>query len=285
MNEQTMTNGYTHLTKTAVSAAVLGFSSLFLSPSWADSGDPTPREGIFEGIDRINIFTGIDYSSGDYGSGSADTDILYLYGAGEVEVGRWRARVTVPWIDIDGPGGVTGGPGDPVVVGSGGAGTTSNSGIGDIVLEAGYLFGTADSSLPYIELVGKIKLPTADEDKGLGTGKTDFSVQADAFKTIEDLTVFGTLGFKVFGDPAGFNLNNAVFISAGASQRMNRAFSFGGSLDWREATSRFSSDRLELSPFASYHLTESMRLTGYGVVGLSNGSPDLGGGAALKVSF
>ena len=81
-----------------------------LSGAQAQDPDPTPRESIFPDVDQINIYTGVDYSSGDYGSPTADTDILYLYGAAEAIINRWRFRVTVPWIDIKGPGGVTGGP-------------------------------------------------------------------------------------------------------------------------------------------------------------------------------
>ncbi|MGD8327091.1 MAG: transporter [Sphingomonadales bacterium] len=273
----------TYKNKSGVAGLAAIFAFALVTPGMAEDGDPEPR--VLDLIDQVNFYGGIDYSEGDYGSDVADTEIFYAYGSAEVELDRFRARVTIPWIDIEGPGGVTGGPGDSIIVGPGSTIIESNSGLGDIILEGGYLFGENDSPFPFVELVGKIKLPTADEDEGLGTGKTDFTVQADLFKQYEQTTLFGTIGYKIFGDPDGFNLNNTVFTSIGVSQKLNDQFSVGGAFDWREATSEFSEDIVEFSPFASWRFTDNWRFTGYGVIGFSDGSPDLGGGLALKYAY
>jgi len=40
-----------------------------------------------------------------------------------------------------------------------------------------------------MDLTGKIKFGTADEDKGLGTGEQDYSLQADVFRFFDGATL------------------------------------------------------------------------------------------------
>lgn len=242
----------------------LGALVLTASPAQAD------EEYSFTG--------GADYSTGDYGL-DLDTDIYFVYVAGQVETGNWRFKVTVPWLRIEGPGNVTGGG---IIVGPGDDTIVSNSGIGDIILQGGYLINPGDSGLPWVELLAKVKLPTANENKGLGTGKADYSLQADFFKQFGNVTPFATIGYRIFGDPSEFTLNNTVFASAGFTWKAGENMRVGGTLDWREATVDTSSEKFEISPFISYDFGDGLRLTGYGVFGLSDGSPDAGVGVYLR---
>ena len=42
-----------------------------------------------------------------------------------------------------------------------------------------------------MDLTGKLKLPTADESKGLGTGRPDFAFLVDLYRTFDRVTGFG----------------------------------------------------------------------------------------------
>ena len=54
--------------------------------------------------------------------------------------------------------------------------------------------------------------------------------------------------------------------------------------DWRQASSPRAADAHELVPYLSVDVGGGARLGSYSVFGLSDGSPDYGGGVQLKFS-
>src|SRR3954469_16534036 len=187
--------------------------------------------------DLLTLGTGLDYTTGNYGS-SQSTDILYVPFIAKYESGPWVLKATVPWIRITGPGNVVGAGADRVVLSEGNAPRRTASGLGDIVLSGSYtLLGDmgllADrSSAPIgLDIGGKVKLGTADEAQGLGTGKNDYSLQADAYKTFGAWTAFGSLGYRWYGDPAGVDLKDVFYGSVGATYRFTRDSSGGLAYD------------------------------------------------------
>jgi len=124
-------------------------------------------------------------------------------------------------------------------------------------------------------------LATADEDKGLGTGENDYSLQLDGYLPAGEATAFGTLGYRVYGDPETFDLDNVWFASLGFSHPLSAATSAGAIADWREASSLTGDPRRELTVFATHHLSAAWSLQGYMVKGFSDGSPDWAAGAVV----
>ena len=234
--------------------------------------------------DNFKLTGGAEFSSGSYGA-DEDTDILYLPITLAYETDAFRFSASTSYLKIEGPGSVVGGDGG-IVIGPGTAQTTSESGLGDLIL-AGTLnaYPEAGSDLPYLELTAKVKVPTADEDKGLGTGEIDYSLQADVFKSFGTVTPFATLGYKVRGDVDGFELNDGLFASAGAVVKMSEKLSLGGAYDFREAATDTSEDASEVSPFVNLKVTPDVMLTTYGIFGFSDGSPDSGLGVQLRKNF
>src|SRR6266852_2456897 len=167
---------------------------------------------------RFSLSTGFDYSSGKYGT-SSSTDILYIPVSVKYETDRTWFKLIVPYLRISGEGNVVfGGDGSPVVLNNTGIRRT-DSGLGDVVASA---FGTLipeAGNLPWIDLGVKIKFGTADDTKGLGTGKNDYSLQADVTKTYDKFTAFVTLGYKWVGDPPGFALNNVLYGGVGGAYK------------------------------------------------------------------
>src|SRR4051812_37794979 len=230
------------------------------------------------------LSTGLDYTTGKYGA-SESTDILYIPFTGKYEVGPWTAKLVVPWIRITGPANVVGAPGDTVVLEGENTGRRTASGLGDIVASAFYNVLNERSAPFGLDLGGKVKLGTADENRGLGTGKNDFSVQADAFKPIGALTPFGTLGYRWYGDPAGVNFKNVFYWSAGASYKMSQPTTVGVAYDYRPAIVDNGSHVSEATVFVSQKLNADWKVQVYGVKGFSTGSPDWGLGAVLAYSY
>ncbi|MDH5405871.1 MAG: OmpA family protein [Candidatus Aminicenantes bacterium] len=73
-------------------------------------------------------------------------------------------------------------------------------GVGDFIIAAKYSFLAENESRPAIALQGYVKLPSADADKGLGSGKVDGGVDLLISKTVEDYFLLsGSLGFMLVG--------------------------------------------------------------------------------------
>lgn len=230
----------------------------------------------------LSMLTGVDYSSGTYGD-TEETRILYIPVTAKFEADRFVLRLTVPYVEIDAPSG-----GDIIAIGPGGqpirsgAGTReTNRGLGDVVASAGHtVFESAPSGF-ILDLVGKVKFGTADADKGLGTGETDYAVQLDGYKTLGRTTLLATLGYRVYGDPPGGDFENVAFGGLGAVYKFSPETSAGAIFDMRDNIVLTSDPQYELTAFVTRKLGANTKMQGYLLTGFSDASPDWGGGLMI----
>lgn len=250
-------------------------ATLCLAAAPAAAQTPTPTQ---DGV--LTLGAGLHYSEGEYGT-SETTKITSFQLTGRYERARWIYRLTVPWLHISG--------GQNVVPGIGAVdrsrGSSSASGIGDVVAAATWNAHYDQASLLGIDLTGKLKLGTADEREGLGTGENDFSFGADLYKTIDRTTLFAGLGYTIFGDPPGFRLNNGFYWSLGASWKLPPRETIGFSLDGRQEVAPGAGDQRELTGFWSRDLDGRWKAQAYFLVGFADGSPDWGGGLTFARPF
>lgn len=243
--------------------------------------------GIAQASDsRVTVTTGMDYSSGKYG-GTQATDILYIPVIGKYENGPWVFKLTVPYIRVTAPSGGTVVSVDPsgrLVRRSVGPSTT-NSGLGDIVTGLSYNVLNHAASQTAMDITGKIKFGTADQNKGLGTGQTDYALQADLYKTYGKTTALATLGYRVLGDPAGVSLNNVWFGSVGGAYKFTQETSGGLVLDLRQPSTATGAQMRELTAYMTQKMGARYKLQGYGIAGFTDASPDWGLGAMVSASF
>ena len=136
----------------------------------------------------------------------------------------------------------------------------------------------------YLDTTVQVKIPTADEKRGLGTGATDYSAKLELFRSHGPWTPSAAIGYRILGDNAEFKLGNAWLGSAGMDYRVSPTINAGGLLDWREPASRNSDDALEFLPYLSWKAGGGITLTAYGTVGLADGSPP-DRGIGVQVSF
>lgn len=226
--------------------------------------------------------TGLHYSRGDYGF-TDDTEVVIGLLTATVDTARWRLQALVPVVNISGPATVVGGagqggsaPGRPT--------TASETGLGDVTAGAAYKFGPVfgDTSL---DLGAQVKLPTADEDKGLGTGKADTYVQADLRRTVGSYTPFTTVGYRFLGHSARYPLRDGFYASIGFVNTLTVSTSVGGSFTWRQRLVRGGDHSAEVLGFFLRSLGDRWRVQGYALAGFTDASPDFGAGLSLGCRF
>ncbi|MDE2308451.1 MAG: transporter [Xanthomonadaceae bacterium] len=255
------------------------------------------------GDGQFSISAGANYSSGKYGT-STTTDIWSVPLTAAYESDRWTFKLVVPYIGISGSSSVIPGTGlvnniNPFGRGrgrgllgggsTGGTATTtttgSASGLGDVVASAGYnLFSSADRSFGLV-LTGKVKFGTADENKGLGTGKNDYGVSLDTYKVFGRWTPFGGVGWTKYGSSQYIRLKNGYNANVGVDYKLDSNDNFGAYYYYREKIAVAGAAQSELTAYWNHKFSDNMRLQGYVLGGAANGSPDWGGGASVKYTF
>jgi hypothetical protein len=252
----------------------------------AQTGAQTAAQAVATqtGAAQTSVAVGAEYTTGKFG-GTETTDTLYIPVVVRHETGPWVLKATVPWLRITGPGNVIGAGADRVVVPGGNAARRTESGLGDIVLSGFYNLMDERKGGLGLDVGAKVKLPTADEQKGLGTGELDYALQLDFFKPIDATTLFGSIGYRVYGNPPGQTLRDVPYASIGASYRMSSQQAVGVAYDYRPQIVDGGGKVSELTAFWSNRLSPQWKLQVYGVVGFADASPDAGIGALLERRF
>jgi hypothetical protein len=243
--------------QSAVLSALL--LAVFAAPVVADSG----------------FSLGAEYSQGDYGTGET-TRSWYFPFAWRYRSDDFRASVTVPFVMVDGSSLVTAGGMrlSPSGMGGGGMGggstTRTASGLGDVLLSGSYRLLSESDSRPWLAAGAKVKIGTADETQGLGTGENDYSLQLDAGKG----PFSGYAGYRMLGDTATVDYNDVAFVGAGLTLPLGKNRDLGVEYYTEEAsldgTDAIQQATLSLNGEASSSLDYAV----YFIAGLSDSSAD-----------
>ena len=257
--------------KYAILAASLfaSFATVMVQPALAEESG------------KYTLETGMDYNTGKYG-GTQSTNILYVPVTGKYQDKLWTLRVTVPYLRITGPLNVINGVG---TVTTANANITTRSGLGDVILGATRSVYSDSASRILVNLTGKVKLGTASSTQGLGTGANDYMFQSEIYQATGGLTKFGIVGYKIYGSPAGYTLNNILYGSLGGSYRFDPQTSGGMMLRLGQKTTATGSSRMEAIFFVSRKLDKIWKAQGYVLKGFTNSVPDFGAGATIAYQF
>ena len=130
-----------------------------------------------------------------------------------------------------------------------------------------------------------MKVATADEDKGLGTGANDYGAAVDVYRSVgEATTLFGGVGYTVLGDSDYIEVDSVLNGNVGVSQKVG-ANSVGVMYDYRQPTSDASDDRSEVTGFFSFPTSDASKMQLYATKGLTDGSPEWGAGLSFTAGF
>lgn len=243
-----------------------------------------PVQSAFaEDSGKFSLETGMDYNTGKFG-GAQSTDILYVPVTGKYQDKSWTLKLTVPYLQITGPGNVI-----KVLNGVGQTGgaisntPVTRSGMGDMVMAATHNTYYDSASGLMFNLTGKVKFGTASTVKGLGTGKNDYALQSELYHVTESLTSFGTLGYKLYGNTAGagYKLLNGFFGSLGGSYKFGQETSGGAMLNLGQKITTTGSSHVEAIFFASHKIEKNWKARGYVLKGITKSVPAWGVGASV----
>jgi hypothetical protein len=95
--------------------------------------------------------------------------------------------------------------------------TLSESGIGDVILRGGRLFVPEGDGGFSLAGALAVKLPAADENKGLGTGETDYGAFLACTSALIKQAVFA-FGVHKVGDPPSVNYNDIYLYGVGIAR-------------------------------------------------------------------
>jgi len=232
---------------------------------------------------NIRLSTGLEYSSGKFGS-AEDIEDFYVPLKLSADNGRFGVYITVPYLSVRAPTGTIADPDGQPIPGTGD--TTTESGLGDVTASFTLYDAYYDPDLAFaLDVTGAVKFGTADLDKGLGTGESDYSLYLDGYKWFESFTLLGSVGYRWRGEPEGAEFNNVFLGSIGGAWSAGTHTLVGVLFDYRESALASNDDVQEITGFASMHLNNDWNLELYAFTGFTDSSPDWGGGISVTTQF
>lgn len=248
------------------------------------------------------------FSTGRYGTDTR-TEIVYTPIVARRLFADGDFTLVVPHLCISGDGGVTVVGGSPVrterteparpgsttperppardaaredatvTSGSGtGSQTARNCGFGDIVVRGRFYVLDERGFIPTVAIRGHVKAPTADDARGLGTGRPDEGVGVEVSRMLgRGFTVMVDGGYTVIGKPPDADFRNAWWYDAGVSQDLaNGIVSLSVFLgEYSSVVPGFANAR-DILLTLGLKSGSGWRVQVSGEIGLSDGAPDRG---------
>lgn len=243
-----------------------------------------PLESQAENAWQTRISSGYFTSVGDYG-GDDDTTLATAPTSVRLRNDTWAFKLTVPWVQIEGPGNLrSGDPGGARVVEN-----ARNEGMGDVTVDLTYShrFGYW-----FTDWTLKTKHPTADEDKGLGTGASDYELRLELARRWGAWTGFGHLAYRQRGEIEGDTLRDTPGASVGAQRTIwfgnaadEKRYQVGGFYETRRAVRSRRDDLRDLYGFISMQLAPQWKGTLIASHGFSDSSARWGAGTQIAYEF
>lgn len=227
-----------------------------------------------------SVATGVDVSSGDYGD-AIDTEVVSMPLVLRLTNGTWSFRASASYLQIDGPADVAdvdAGAGDGTS-GTGGTGgtivrTNAERGVGDTNLSLSRTFRRLGGSDIYFEATARVRLPTGDEDAGLGVGATDYQLGGEVGVNKRGGGASVELARRFLGDRAGVEREDGWQVSPNLWLRTGRRTQIGAFGAWREAAITGRDDPAQIGAFVSHQISPNVRVSVNASAGLSDASPD-----------
>ena len=197
----------------------------------------------------------LGYSTGDYGT-SVETQISRFTFSAGILSGRQQFNISIPYLALND------------------SESDSVNGVGDTIIHYGYTTKKSKHNYSIYSSLS-VKIPTADETKGLGSGETDIGAFASVNKHWRNTIAGLGAGYIVVGEPKGEDLNNIAQASVSVYRQFQRTY-LGGYLDYHSAYSDAAGNTLEGGINVYYILNRNKGITANVFKGLNGNSADYG---------
>ena len=242
--------------------------------SYADETDPQTQP-LDETLDTWGIETSLMYSSGDFGT-STDTRTLYWPTTIRRYFTKGDAGFTIPFIDQTATPGVAAIKGHPFRINRSNSGQKrSDTGLGDLLLDGHYHFFDESTEAFNLSGFGQLKFPTADEEKGLGTGEFDTTLGLESSKNLNELwSTYIDLYYTFIGEPPGTDLDDQFTFDGGVGYNLTEKTM--ATLFYREQTALVDDEdnARDVILGLNHMIDDATKIYGKSSFGLTDGSPD-----------
>lgn len=275
----------------AVLAVTLVLALTLASVSAAAQSLPGPSMTIPEASSKPGfdwgLSTGLDYVTGakcrvqgtSVSCTSATTTAIAIPTSLMAQFDRLKLEITVPFVDIEGPGTVSGVLGVPEIAADATGPAQRRSGLGDISVGSAFILVREGPVIPRVELAGVVKLPAGVN--GLGTGKTDYGAQVTFYRPLlTGLTTFGSLGYQWIGDLNTPTFHNGARATAGVDFDYS-SLGAGAFVDYHQTLGQASPNSLTLEPYLTWRVVGRVGVSVYTTIGLTRSSQSHGFGFRL----
>ena len=223
---------------------------------------------------RMDLLFLPSYFSGEFGT-ETETHILSLTSSLVVSRGKHEFWLNLPYLSVTAESPVTF-LGDQVIE-RGPGGRTTESGPGDVVLQDEYTFVEGSGSGPSVSVILRVKLPTADETRGLGSGEPDGGLGFGLSQPLGTRwALFGQTQYVVRGDPPGTDLRDTFLASIGFQRRLSDSTSARLSYAWLQSVISGRSALADISLGCDHSFARKLTLRTVAYFGLSETAEDYG---------
>lgn len=153
--------------------------------------------------------------------------------------------------------------------------SATESGVGDVVARAGYVLMAERAGGMSLDGAVAVKLPTADDRRGLGTGETDVGATLRLGQRLGLVRLSLIGGFIKVGDPAGQDYSDVYLYGAGLSGVTGNTGLYG-SLEGRRALVAGADNPLEVRVGFFHLFGARFAVRGTAFAGLNDGGPAYG---------
>ena len=219
-----------------------------------------------EGRGYLDISGG--YKTGDFGTPTT-SDLWYFSPTVGYVTPRYDFSVTLPYLSLrNETGGVS----------------STESGIGDIIIRGGAVLLPEGSGGLSVNGSLALKLPTADETKGLGTGETDYGAFLALHQRLDQFKFSLMGGYIKVGDPPQTTFNDIFLYGVGISRVLGRT-NLSASFEGRRAIVAGEKNPQEINLGFFHVLNEDYAIKGGTFFGLNDGGPGFGLNAGIVKWF
>jgi hypothetical protein len=224
---------------------------------------------------------GFQFASGTYGTGLRTDTVIAPLTLAVNPTDRLGFSATIPFV-YQSNGGVIANLGEN---NSTSRSKQSQAGLGDIILMGSYVLVPEKRLIPQIRPTLIVKLPTADSDRQLGTGKFDEGVSVEFSKWINRWYTFADAGYVFQGKSARYALKDYVTYNAGVGYQITDKLRPAVTLKGSSAITHGSGSWLEPGVNLFYKFAAHAGIELHLGKGVTRSSPDYNAGLTLLYEF